>query len=130
MTRWMTQTRRAVYLAFGAAVLAMAAGQASAETVALGGLGAKHMSSGWKTTAKDFSVEGHPLKIGGQAFEKGLGTHAPSSMRIDLHGTATRFTAMVGVDDDTAKKGTVVFTIRADGNVLWTSGVMKGGEAA
>ncbi len=130
MTRWMSRTRLTVCLVLGAAVLAMAAGQASAETVSLGGLGAKHMSSGWKTTAKDFSVEGHPLKIGGQAFEKGLGTHAPSVMRIDLHGTVTRFTAMVGVDDDTAKKGTVVFTIRADGNVLWTSGVMKGGEAA
>lgn len=121
---------RDVCLVIAAAFFAAASSAGQADTVELGELGAKHMSSGWKTTNKNFSVEGHPLKIGGQTFEKGMGTHACSSMRIDLLGSATRFTATVGVDDDVAGKGSVVFTVRADGNVLWTSKLMKGGQAA
>ena len=76
------------------------------------------------------SVAGKPLSIGGRAFEKGLGTHSPGEVVFDLHGTARRFSAWVGVDDGAEAPGAVSFQVAGDGRVLWDSGVMKAGEAA
>jgi alpha-galactosidase len=78
---------------------------------------------------QDTSVEGHPLSIGGQKFQHGLGTHANSSMRITLGGKAEQFTSFVGVDDEAAPRGTVTFKISGDDKTLWESGVMRGGDA-
>jgi alpha-galactosidase len=77
----------------------------------------------------DKTVDGHPLTIGGQKFEHGLGTHANSFMYIRLGGSAEQFSAFVGVDDEAAPRGTVTFKIIGDGRTLWESGVMRGGDA-
>src|SRR5258708_5113315 len=44
----------------------------------------------------DASVDNHPLSIGGQKFEHGLGTQATSLIRIALGGHDVRFTPSVG----------------------------------
>jgi alpha-galactosidase len=85
---------------------------------------------GWGAPHKDTSVEGRVLRIGGQSFEHGLGTHAESSLYLQLNGGSCRFTAMVGVDDEVNGRGTVEFVVLADGKEIYTSGIMKGGEAA
>lgn len=54
-------------------------------------------------------MDGHALRIAGQAFQKGLGTHADSILYVQLDGGSRRFTAMVGVDDEAAQPGTVEF---------------------
>jgi alpha-galactosidase len=84
----------------------------------------------WGRPQASKSVENRPLGIGGEAFEHGVGTHANSQWRIDLKGTATLFTAKVGVDDDTNKKGSVKFEVWVDGKLVAESGLMKGGEPA
>src|SRR5690606_25000370 len=101
-----------------------------AETVELGALGLEKMTSGWRRPLRDRSIEDRPLSIGGSAHEKGVGAHADSVGWGDLHGDATRFRAMVGVDDEMGEKGTVAFYVYADGESLFESGTMKGGETA
>ncbi|MBN2579239.1 MAG: NPCBM/NEW2 domain-containing protein [Pirellulales bacterium] len=84
----------------------------------------------WGKPQAIVSVENHPLKIGGQAFEHGVGTHANSQWRIDLKGAATTFLALMGVDDDTEGKGIVKFEVWVDGKLAAESGLMKGGDKA
>ena len=78
----------------------------------------------------DKSVEGHPLSIAGTHFAHGLGSHAEMQLPIDLKKAATRFTATVGVDDETDGKGSIEFRVIGDGKRLWSSGVMHGKDAA
>jgi alpha-galactosidase len=78
----------------------------------------------------DKSYTGKPLSIAGRKFDHGLGTHALSKLAIDLKGSADRFAAQVGLDDNAAGKnatcnGSVVFAVFGDGRLLWKSGVMR-----
>ncbi|MFI5387258.1 MAG: NPCBM/NEW2 domain-containing protein [Fimbriimonadales bacterium] len=84
------------------------------------------MVCGWEHPRANKSVGGAPLKIGGVAFEHGVGTHAISEYRIRLNGGAESFSAQVGVDDETGPRGSVEFQVWVDGKRRWTSGVMKG----
>ncbi len=86
------------------------------------------MSAGWGSPRAGLSVAGKPLRIGNRSFRDGVGTHAPSLMRIEPRG-AQRFTAWVGVDAETGKNGSVRFRVIGDGKVLFDSGLRKGGDA-
>ncbi len=77
------------------------------------------------------SFSGDTLSIGGVKFARGIGSHAKSSLSLELQGKAQRFLAQVGVDE--GKKthaGSVEFLVIGDGKTLWKSGVMTGGERA
>ena len=68
--------------------------------------------------------------MGGVSFKHGLGAHADSEIFYNLRGIYNRFIAHVGVDDDAgASRGSVEFSVLADGRLLWQSGVMKQGDA-
>src|SRR4030042_3324451 len=102
-----------------------------AKTVWLSELDLSKMTAGWGRPQADKSVQSNPLRIAGQEFEKGVGTHAHSIMYIDLAGQTQRFSAYVGVDDEVANNtGTVRFKIYADGKKTFDSGVMKTGQKA
>ncbi len=74
------------------------------------------------------SVDGNPIKLHGVVYPHGIGTHARSEMLIDLKGTATRFVAMVGLDDERAVgDGSITFDVLVDGKKVFSSGVMRGG---
>ena len=75
-------------------------------------------------------MNGHPLVLGGRTFDHGFGTHADSRLVLDLKGSARRFTAWVGVDDETKGSGSVEFRVIANGKPLWSSGVMRGKQPA
>ncbi|WP_437112784.1 sigma-70 family RNA polymerase sigma factor [Streptomyces syringium] len=70
------------------------------------------------------------LRIGGTTYRHGVSVHAASSVTIDLNRSCTSYDAMVGVDDMTLGLGAVRFSVYADGLRLWSSGVVRGGEAA
>jgi alpha-galactosidase len=118
-------------------VLALAAlpAVAAADTVSLADLGVDKVHQEWGKPAADKSVGGGPLTIGGKAFDHGLGTHAGSMLWLNLNGSAQRFTAQVGVDDevrdhpDVGQHG-VTFTVTGDGRPLFQSGPMHVGEPA
>lgn len=85
---------------------------------------------GWGTPHRNLSVEGHPLKVGGKGFERGIGTHAESVLAIDLGMPVQAFISQIGVDDEAGKRGSVTFQLWGDGKLLAESSVMHGGDRA
>jgi glucose/arabinose dehydrogenase len=90
------------------------------------------MTNGWGPVEKDTSNggqvagDGHTITLNAVTYAKGLGAHAASDVRYYLGGACTRFRSDVGVDDEVAAKGTVVFQVYADGAKLYDSGTMTG----
>jgi len=104
---------------------------AADETVWLASLDLAKMSSGWGKPIADKSVQQKPLSIGGQKFDRGVGTHAFSRMYVDLGRGSKSFKGSVGVDDEVGTSpGSVEFRVYGDGKLLWRSGLMKPGQAA
>lgn len=92
--------------------------------------------NGWGPIERDLSNgeqgsgDGTPLKIGGTAYTKGLGSHAPAKIRYYLGGRCTSFTAQVGVDDVQTSRGSVQFSVTADGTEKVKSPVLKAADNA
>ncbi len=87
----------------------------------------------YNTLQRNKSTLGTPLKIGKANFTHGLGTHANSTLAIDLPSPAKSFTAQVGIDnnyDTKGEKGSVVFAVDADGKEAYRSSLCKGGNEA
>jgi alpha-galactosidase len=101
------------------------------ETVWISSLDLSPITQGWGKPQADKSVTGMPLTIADRKFEHGVGTHADSLARLQLHRNATRFSAWVGVDDNAhAKEASIAFKVIGDGKTLFKSGVMRLGQAA
>ena len=104
---------------------------AGPESVWISSLDLSPILQGWGTPQADKSVTGTPISIASRKFAHGLGTHADSVVRLDLHGSATRFTAWVGVDDNARGSGaSIAFKIIGDGKTLFKTGAMRLGQAA
>ena len=69
--------------------------------------------------------DGQTLTIGGVTYAKGLGAHAASVIEYDLSGgNFATFESDVGVDDECAANGSVVFTVFVDGQQSYSSGTL------
>ena len=73
---------------------------------------------------------GAPLQIGERKFERGLGHHANGEITIPLRGLYTRFRALVGVQWQGGKKGSVTFRVSVDGEVKFEAGPMSDSDPA
>lgn len=73
--------------------------------------------------------DGVPMQIGTTTFAHGIGAHAPSTIVVDLGGRCSLFLADVGVDAEVGGAGSVVFEVRGGGELLATSGVVRGSQA-
>lgn len=83
-------------------------------------------SCGWGTVRKNLSVEGRALKMAGQIYDKGIGTHADSEIVYPIDPMYTRFVAAAGIDDEiTLNKASVVFRIEIDGRIAAQSPVIR-----
>ncbi|MFD9565021.1 NPCBM/NEW2 domain-containing protein [Streptomyces sp. NPDC059994] len=84
---------------------------------------------GWGPVERDRSNgeqaagDGRTLTIGGTAYAKGLGTHAPSDISYYLGGACSSLGVDVGVDDESTKGGSVQFQIWRDTTLVADSGV-------
>jgi NPCBM/NEW2 domain-containing protein len=93
-------------------------------------------TNGWGPVERDTSNgeqaagDGHPITINGVSYAKGLGTNSISDVEVYLGGRCTRFTAMVGVDDEKNGAGTVTFSVAADGKALVTAPTIRGHQPA
>jgi len=105
-------------------------GPAQAATFGLETLDLQAVEQEWGEPHANKSVENHPLFLDGKKFEHGLGTHANSTLRIALDGKGERFSAVVGVDDEIGQRGSVTFKVTGDGQTLWESGLLRGGDHA
>ncbi len=104
---------------------------AEPQAVWISALGLSPLIQGWGKPQADKSVTGTPMSISGRKFEHGLGTHADSLVRLELHGSATRFSAWVGVDDSArGPEASITFKVVGDGKTLFKGGVMRLGQAA
>ncbi len=66
----------------------------------------------------DGSVANRDLRLGGSTYDKGIGLHSHSRVTYDLAGAYRRFEALVGLDDETGREGSVRVRVLADGKVL------------
>ncbi len=85
----------------------------------------KDMSNGGTTAA-----DGKPLSLRGTTFSKGLGVAAGSKIIYRLAKRCSKFSAVVGVDDESSASGTVLMQVWADGEKLFDSGKMTGTDAS
>ena len=87
-------------------------------------------TNGFGALERDANLSGGPLSIDGVGYAKGLGTNAVSSVVVDIPTGCTTFSSDVGVDDTAAGKGTVTFSVLADGVQVASTGIMRGGQPA
>jgi alpha-galactosidase len=99
-----------------------------AGTIWLDSLSLTAMTTGWGVAHAAQSVGGAPIKIAGITFQHGVGTHAASDYRLDLHGAATRFQSEVGIDDEVTSPGEATFSVIVDGVAKVTTPVIKSGD--
>jgi len=91
------------------------------------------MTQGSGNPKIDKNSDTKPLSIAGQIIRNGVGTQVKSCLWINLAGGSKKFSANVGIDDDTTKRfysAAHNFQIVGDGKKLWESGPMHSGEPA
>jgi len=105
--------------------------QTPTQTVWLDQLDLSAATQGYGVPGKNTTVDGKAITIAGTTFKRGFGTHAESSLLIQLNGNAKSFTAQVGIDDEiTGHEPAAEFVLVADGKNIWSSGVMRLGNPA
>ena len=70
---------------------------------------------------KDVSLTGAPLRLDGQAIDKGLAVHSRTSLTYDLNHRFATFEALVGFDESGGKKGRVDCRVFADGKEIYAN---------
>ena len=113
------------------ALLLAATQRLSAETVWIDELNLDTVVQDYGVPARKTSLEGREMSIAGKTFERGFGTHAESWLAIRLDGAGRAFSAQVGIDDEVKGRpgGTAEFVVLGDGEKLWSSGLMRVGDA-
>jgi len=85
---------------------------------------------GWQTTQSRKSVGGNPLSLNGRKFERGVGHHAPGAIILSVPPVPFKFSAWVGIDDESGDGGHAEFLVYADRKLVWRSGFMTGRDDA
>ena len=87
---------------------------------------------GWNTAAAAAATgtRGTPLRIGDKTFKRGLGHHANGQIDVDLQGRYTAFRASVGVQWQGGNKGSVIFRVVVDGQMVFQSEPMSDSDPA
>ena len=88
-----------------------------------------HMVASDGRTVARKAINGKDLTIKGIVYPHGVGTRGPTELNLKLNGSATRFTALVGIDDRGRHGGVLRFEVWVDGKRADESGPMKFGDA-
>jgi endo-alpha-N-acetylgalactosaminidase len=93
-------------------------------------------ANGWGPAEKDLANgeqgerDGPAIMLDGKVYNKGLGVHAASTIKYFVGAQCSAFTAVIGIDDVQAKKGSVYFSVKADGAEIYKSPLVTGASAA
>ena len=91
---------------------------------------ARSVAIGWSTAKQNRSVTGGALKVAGESFEHGIGTHAHSEIVFDLTGKGfRRFYSKVGHNDG-GQNTYLTFEVHLDDKKVFDSGEMTKGDPA
>jgi alpha-galactosidase len=71
---------------------------------------------------------GSPITLGGVTYAHGIGTLSINELIIDLKGQATRFLAMVGLNDNASRQGSVTVEVWLDNRKIVISDVLRAGS--
>ena len=91
--------------------------------------------NGWGPVERDRSngdqgaTDGHTLTLDGVTYDKGIGAHAASDVRVAIPAGCTTFNAVIGVDDEVGDNGSVTFEVFGDSTSLFSSAVRRGTNA-
>ncbi len=77
----------------------------------------------------DRTVDGHLFQLGGQTYDRGLGTQSQTLLAYKIEPGDRRFQALVGVDDRAGPLGNVVFRVLTDRNPRFTSPPLSARDA-
>ena len=128
--RWICALTVSVMAACGAVAAepdkAGAMGGVKTKALWLDELDMRKTTCGWQQTLSRRSVGGSGLKLRGKTYERGVGTHAPGQITVALDGQARRFTAVIGIDDESNGAGSAEFIIYADKKQVYHSGRVTG----
>jgi hypothetical protein len=85
-------------------------------TIHLSDLKPRQIKNGWGSPAANREIGGGPLRLGGKTYAKGIGAHASAHAVYPIPKDATRFVAVVGIDDSQQKdpRSSVVFQVFGD----------------
>jgi DUF1680 family protein len=83
-------------------------------------------TAGWMTPRNDRNIRGNPLKLGGNTYAKGIGTHAKSVLIYDIKPEYKRFVATAGIDDETHGLGLVTFQAWVDDALKYETPPVRG----
>jgi beta-galactosidase len=72
--------------------------------------------------------QGALMTLGGVRYAHGIGTLSINELIIDLKGQATRFLAMVGLNDNASKQGSVTVEVWLDNKKVLISDVLRAGS--
>jgi alpha-galactosidase len=72
--------------------------------------------------------QGAPIQIGGVTYAHGIGTLSINELIIDLKGQATRFLAVVGLNDNASRQGSVTVEVWLDNRKILISDVLRVGS--
>jgi hypothetical protein len=127
-------SRDAPYLIFrirgegegGAALSRTSPGTEKADVIYLSSLAPVSVAQGWGDFVADQSVGGGPIHTGGKVYARGLGTHAPSNLIYGIPDGYDTFEAVVGVNQSTSGQGSIIASVRLDGELAFESPVLTG----
>jgi NPCBM/NEW2 domain len=77
---------------------------------------------------RDVNLLGEPLKMNGQAYERGVAVHSRSILMYDLNGRYSTFEALVGFDDASKGQGRVDCRVFADGKEIFANPDLKASD--
>ncbi len=83
------------------------------------------MKQGSGKAQKNLSARKTPLLIEKKAYSRGIGTQAPSELRIELGGKALKFSSAIGIDDSAGDSASLVFAVYADGKQVYSSSIIS-----
>lgn len=90
------------------------------------------VSWNWAQPQRDATITGKTLVINEVSYEKGIGVHAPTNLKVPIPAGFTHFVADVGVSDELLDEApsSITFRVWGDGVILYQSPLILSNQPA